>query len=70
MAGSRYRTKIVGGKLVQVPDFDYVREYNQGLKASSQQSFSKYQKSRQDFHKYGSNDAPHFDRGLLDIGKY
>ncbi|XP_065063836.1 uncharacterized protein LOC135690260 [Rhopilema esculentum] len=69
MAGSQYRTKIVGGKLVQVPDFDYVKEYNQGFNPFSQQSFSKYQKSRHNYHKYGSSDGPRFDRGLLDTEK-
>eukprot|EP00112_Aurelia_sp_Birch-Aquarium-sp1_P001140 Seg1118.1 transcript_id=Seg1118.1/GoldUCD/mRNA.D3Y31 product="hypothetical protein" protein_id=Seg1118.1/GoldUCD/D3Y31 len=31
MQGNRFKTKIIGGKLVHVPDFDYVREYDQNV---------------------------------------
>ena len=31
MQGNKFKAKIIGGKLVHVPDFDYVKEYDQNV---------------------------------------
>ena len=42
MQGNKFKAKIIGGKLVHVPDFDYMKEYDQNVVQSKNEGIKHF----------------------------